>query len=172
MPRRSGMGAVTRVPTVRCRSTADLLHEGQLVVDAVYLPSRTPLLAAAEAPRARRRSTVSPMLVHQAAIAFELLDRPSRPSARDARRGRWGARRRRVNGPRPVAHGCAVEGAARARFPSPEIRFAAARRGGLVGLQGDLTSFDAADVLRLLSWTKKSGTLDLSGDRGTASSVC
>jgi len=35
-----------------------------------------------------------------------------------------------------------------------------------VGLQGDLTSFDAADVLRLLSWTKKSGTLDVSGDRG------
>ena len=35
-----------------------------------------------------------------------------------------------------------------------------------MGLQGDLTSFDAADVLRLLSWTKKSGTLDLSGDRG------
>jgi len=48
----------------------NLLHEGQLVVDAVYLPRRTPLLAAAEERGAATLDGV-PMLVHQAAIAFE-----------------------------------------------------------------------------------------------------
>jgi shikimate dehydrogenase len=49
----------------------NLLHAGQLVVDAVYLPRRTPLLAAATDRGARTLDGV-PMLVHQAAIAFEL----------------------------------------------------------------------------------------------------
>jgi shikimate dehydrogenase len=50
----------------------EVLHGGQLVVDAVYDPVETPLLAAA---RARGACAVNGlgMLVHQAAIAFALL---------------------------------------------------------------------------------------------------
>jgi shikimate dehydrogenase len=48
-----------------------LLHAGQVVVDLVYQPLETPLVAAA-----RERGAVAmngvPMLVHQAAVAFEL----------------------------------------------------------------------------------------------------
>ncbi|HEY6531351.1 MAG TPA: shikimate dehydrogenase [Acidimicrobiales bacterium] len=48
-----------------------LLHEGQVVIDLVYQPLETPLLAAA---RDRGAVTVNglPMLVHQAAVAFHL----------------------------------------------------------------------------------------------------
>ena len=54
-------------------------------MDAVYLPRRTPLLAAATARGARTLDGV-PMLVHQAALAFELwTGQPARPHAiRDA----------------------------------------------------------------------------------------
>ena len=48
-----------------------LIHEGQVVVDIVYRPLRTPLLEAAAARGARTANGVS-MLVHQAAIQFEL----------------------------------------------------------------------------------------------------
>jgi shikimate dehydrogenase len=49
----------------------ELLHDGQVVVDLIYTPRETPLLAAA-----RDRGAVAvngvPMLVHQAAVAFTL----------------------------------------------------------------------------------------------------
>ena len=45
------------------------LHAGQVVVDLIYHPARTPLLAAAEAAGARALNGL-PMLVHQAALAF------------------------------------------------------------------------------------------------------
>jgi shikimate dehydrogenase len=47
------------------------LHAGQLVVDIVYRPLETPLLAAARRQGAAVVNGV-PMLVHQAAVAFEL----------------------------------------------------------------------------------------------------
>ncbi len=47
------------------------LHAGQLVVDIVYRPLETPLLAAARHQGATAVNGV-PMLVHQAAVAFEL----------------------------------------------------------------------------------------------------
>jgi shikimate dehydrogenase len=46
------------------------LHEGQVVVDLVYHPERTPLLEAAAARRAVIANGVG-MLVHQAALALE-----------------------------------------------------------------------------------------------------
>lgn len=48
-----------------------LLREGQLVVDMVYEPLETPWLVAASA-RGARVSNGTSMLVHQAAVAFEL----------------------------------------------------------------------------------------------------
>jgi shikimate dehydrogenase len=61
-----GMGADTRLPL-----DANLLHAGQTVVDLVYDPPVTPLLA-----EAARRGAVAVngvgMLVHQAALAFRL----------------------------------------------------------------------------------------------------
>jgi shikimate dehydrogenase len=47
------------------------LHEGQLVVDTVYHPSETPLLAAARARGARATNGIG-MLVHQASLAFRI----------------------------------------------------------------------------------------------------
>lgn len=47
----------------------DLLRAGQVVVDLVYHPAETPLLAAARARGARAVDGVG-MLVHQAAHAF------------------------------------------------------------------------------------------------------
>jgi shikimate dehydrogenase len=47
------------------------LHAGQLVVDIVYRPLETPFLAAARRQGAMAVNGV-PMLVHQAAVAFEL----------------------------------------------------------------------------------------------------
>jgi shikimate dehydrogenase len=49
----------------------ELLHDGQLVVDTVYHPAETPLLAQARARGARATNGLG-MLVHQAALAFEL----------------------------------------------------------------------------------------------------
>jgi shikimate dehydrogenase len=49
----------------------DRLHARQLVVDTVYHPPETPLLAAARAHGARAVNGLG-MLVHQAALAFEL----------------------------------------------------------------------------------------------------
>ncbi len=46
------------------------LHEGQIVVDTVYHPLETPLLAAARAAGADARPGTG-MLLHQAALAFE-----------------------------------------------------------------------------------------------------
>ena len=48
-----------------------LLHADQVVIDIVYRPLRTPLLAAAQERGARTANGVS-MLVHQAALAFTL----------------------------------------------------------------------------------------------------
>lgn len=48
------------------------LHDGQLVVDTVYHPAETPLLAQARERGARVANGIG-MLVHQAAIAFTLL---------------------------------------------------------------------------------------------------
>jgi shikimate dehydrogenase len=50
---------------------ADRLNPGQLVVDTVYHPMETPFLAAARA-RGIRAANGLGMLVHQAALAFEL----------------------------------------------------------------------------------------------------
>jgi shikimate dehydrogenase len=50
---------------------ADRLNSGQLVVDTVYHPMETPFLAAARA-RGIRGANGLGMLVHQAALAFEL----------------------------------------------------------------------------------------------------
>lgn len=61
-----GMGADTRLPL-----DPDLLHAGQTVVDLIYDPATTPLLAEAS----RRGAVVANgagMLVHQAALAFAL----------------------------------------------------------------------------------------------------
>lgn len=46
-----------------------LLHDGQLVLDTVYHPAETPLIAAARANGARAVNGIG-MLVHQAAISF------------------------------------------------------------------------------------------------------
>lgn len=61
-----GMGADTRLPV-----PAGLLGPGQVVVDLVYQPVRTPLVEAAEAAGAHAVGGVG-MLVHQAAHAFRL----------------------------------------------------------------------------------------------------
>ncbi|MCU1353582.1 MAG: aroE, partial [Acidimicrobiales bacterium] len=50
---------------------AELLHAGQVVVDLVYQPVRTPLLAAAAARGARPVDGLG-MLLHQAGHAFRL----------------------------------------------------------------------------------------------------
>jgi shikimate dehydrogenase len=57
-----------------------LIHEGQIVVDIVYRPLRTPLLEAAAARGASTANGVS-MLVHQAAIQFELWTGTAAPVA-------------------------------------------------------------------------------------------
>lgn len=62
----AGMGEDRRMPL----DPADL-HEGQVVVDLVYHPARTPLLAAAEAAGARAVGGLG-MLVHQAAHQLRL----------------------------------------------------------------------------------------------------
>jgi shikimate dehydrogenase len=55
----------------------DLLHEGLVVADLIYQPLVTPLLAAARERGATAVNGLS-MLVHQAAVAFELwTDRPA-----------------------------------------------------------------------------------------------
>ena len=51
---------------------ADRLHAGQVVIDTVYEPEETPLLAAARARGARALNGLG-MLVHQAARSFTLL---------------------------------------------------------------------------------------------------
>jgi shikimate dehydrogenase len=48
-----------------------LLHKHQVILDAVYFPSETPLIAAARACGARATNGLA-MLVHQAALQFEL----------------------------------------------------------------------------------------------------
>ncbi len=50
----------------------DRLHPGQVVVDTVYVPAETPLLAAARAHGATALNGLG-MLVHQAARSFTLL---------------------------------------------------------------------------------------------------
>jgi shikimate dehydrogenase len=55
-----------------------LIHPGQVVVDIVYRPLRTPLLIAAAAQGASTANGVS-MLIHQAAIQFELWTGRSAP---------------------------------------------------------------------------------------------
>lgn len=56
------------------------LHAGQVVVDLVYEPRRTPLLAAAAAAGARGVGGLG-MLVHQAALAFEAMTGRAAPLA-------------------------------------------------------------------------------------------
>ncbi len=64
-----GMGATTgsEMPVA-----ADALHPGQHVVDIVYRPLETRPAAARLVVEAPPRSNGVPMLVHQAAVAFEL----------------------------------------------------------------------------------------------------
>ncbi len=62
----AGTPAATSIPI-----DAALLHSGQLVVDLVYHPVRTPLLRAAESAGAATATGVG-MLVHQAALQFQL----------------------------------------------------------------------------------------------------
>jgi shikimate dehydrogenase len=57
-----------------------LLHPGQLVYDTVYHPAETPLLAAARARGVSAANGLG-MLVHQAALAFELWTGESAPLA-------------------------------------------------------------------------------------------
>ena len=63
-----GMGADTTAGPLPL--DPDLLREGQVVVDLVYQPLRTPLLAAAQERGARPVDGLG-MLVHQAAISLE-----------------------------------------------------------------------------------------------------
>jgi len=62
----AGTASATSIPV-----DASLLHSGQLVVDLVYHPVRTPLLGAAESAGAAIATGVG-MLVHQAARQFQL----------------------------------------------------------------------------------------------------
>ena len=50
---------------------ASVLHEGQILVDIVYKPLETPLIATARAQGASVANGVA-MLAHQAAVQFEL----------------------------------------------------------------------------------------------------
>lgn len=70
-----GMGGDDRLPLDPTRLSA-----GQVVVDLVYHPAVTPLLAAAEAAGARPVGGLG-MLVHQAARAFELWTGEPAPAA-------------------------------------------------------------------------------------------
>jgi len=63
-----GMGTPTPVDVP---FDASVLHEGQVLVDIVYKPLETPLLATAKAQGAAVANGVS-MLAHQAAVQFEL----------------------------------------------------------------------------------------------------
>jgi shikimate dehydrogenase len=65
----------------------DVLHAGQFVYDTVYHPVETPLLAAARARGVPAANGLG-MLVHQAALAFELWTGETAPLAvmRDAAR--------------------------------------------------------------------------------------
>lgn len=77
-----GMGAGQGVPI-----DPDLLRPGQVVVDLVYEPERTPLLVAAAERGAHPVGGIG-MLVHQAALAFRLwtgLDAPLAAMAEAAR---------------------------------------------------------------------------------------
>jgi shikimate dehydrogenase len=67
MAGRSGTGAGAGIEPLPVDT--ELLHEGQVVADIVYFPTRTPLLKAA-AERGARPVTGVGMLVHQAAHAF------------------------------------------------------------------------------------------------------
>ncbi len=58
----------------------DLLHPGLVVAELVYHPAETALMDAAAAAGARTANGVS-MLVHQAAVAFESVDRCRAPLA-------------------------------------------------------------------------------------------
>jgi shikimate dehydrogenase len=63
----SGGPVETATPLVQ----AEILHEGQLVVDVVYEPRTTPWLAAATARGAKTLGGIG-MLVHQAELAITL----------------------------------------------------------------------------------------------------
>ena len=58
----------------------EVLHPGQFVLDTVYHPAETPLLAAARARGVPAANGLG-MLVHQAALAFELWTGESAPLA-------------------------------------------------------------------------------------------
>ena len=84
--RRAGPGAAARRPGRRCTP-------GQVVVDLVYHPAVTPLLAAATARGATAVGGLG-MLVHQAAHAFRRWTGGRRPGRRHDRGGpgtRWPA---------------------------------------------------------------------------------
>ena len=55
-----------------------MLHPGQFVLDTVYHPAETPLLVAARARGAAAANGLG-LLVHQAALAFELWTGESAP---------------------------------------------------------------------------------------------
>ena len=156
-----------RAPGSRCRWSR--LRSGQVVADLVYQPVRTELLEAAAAGGCRTVDGVG-MLVHQAALAFELWTGIDAPvgAMLEAAAGPPGGR-----GGRETARG-----EDRPDILSP-VRFVPILpqsrlvdrlwRPGTMALQGTLDTFELQDVLRLLASTAKSGRLRLDTDRGAGS---
>ena len=109
------------------------LNQGQFVVDTVYHPMETPLLAAARA-RGIPCANGLGMLVHQAALAFELWTGVEAPLDGDAcgSRGRFVVMRLVVPGARDRSRGGGVRGAGRRRrlAPRPGDRAGAAQGAG------------------------------------------
>ena len=137
----------------------DQLGAGQVVVDLVYHPAVTPLLAAA---RERGLRTVNGlgMLIHQAAHAFRL----------------WTGEDPPLEAMSAAAVGLSL-GSPPGAQKSTEVPVADLPMGttthsppeAIVALQGTLDTFALPDVLRLLAATKKTGRLRITGGRGTGS---
>ena len=95
--------------------SAERLHAGQLVVDTVYQPVETPLLAAARARGATTANGLG-MLVHQAALGLRALDGNRGAARRDARR-----RGRAIRMTAALVVGCSLLGLVVGWFLDPVI---------------------------------------------------
>ena len=128
-----------------------LLRQGHVVVDLVYEPVETGLLAAARSAGARTVDGVG-MLVHQAAHAFTLWTGVEAPVAEMGRAAREAITRENLNSRRCPADG---EGA--------QVHL----EEGPVALQGTIDTFELTEVVRLLAAGSKTGVLRLEGSRGS-----